>query len=71
MGGVQKEVKGKTKQRKEAERGKVVGARNGRVARGDGVLIRRGSKEVEKGAAGQINLIRFGENATQQATRGV
>ena len=46
MGEVQKEVKGKTKERKEVERGRVVGARNGRVAGGDGVLKRRGSKEV-------------------------
>ena len=71
MRGVQEEVKGKRKERKKEERGKVVGARNGSVARGDGVLKIRGSKEVEKGAAGQLNLIRFGENATQQATRGV
>ena len=45
MEGVQKEVKGKRKERKKEERGKV-GARNGRVASGDGVLKRRGSKEV-------------------------
>ena len=53
-------------------------ARNGRLAGGDGVLIRKRSKVVEKGAAGQMYpvgpgvvfpVISFGENATHQATK--